>query len=109
MLVEKDYFDEWMKRIVTHLECIEQGRVALPEHPASVLPDGERLLDNYDLCKMLNVCKRTLQRYRSEGGLPYQMLFHKTYYKEKDVIDFINRNFDKFRNMKKMLESKKKQ
>lgn len=107
MLVEKDYFDGWMKRILIHLERIEQGRVALPENPATVLPDGERLLDNADLCKMLNVCKRTLQRYRSEGGLPYQMLFHKTYYKEKDVIDFINRNFDKFRNMKKLLATPK--
>lgn len=32
--------------------------------------DGELLLDNQDLC-MLNVSKRTLQRYRATGELPF--------------------------------------
>ena len=40
------------------------------EQPLSILPDGERLLDNYDLCRMLNISKRTLQRYRTSGELP---------------------------------------
>jgi predicted DNA-binding transcriptional regulator AlpA len=57
--------------------------------------DGERLLDNQDVCQMLNVSKRTLQRYRSSGELPYQMLYHKTFYKESDVEAFIKANFAK--------------
>ena len=50
---------------------------------------------------MLNISKRTLQRYRSLGDLPYQMIYHKTLYKEKDVLAFIARHFSEFRKMKK--------
>ena len=32
---------------------------------------GELLLDNQDLCFMLKMSKRTLQRYSSLGWLPY--------------------------------------
>ena len=59
--------------------------------------DGEFLLDNQDLCQLLNVSKRTLQRYRSTGELPFQTVYHKTYYKESDVHIFIRENFNKKR------------
>ena len=49
----------------TYREAVRGGR----EQPLSILPDGERLLDNYDLCRMLNISKRTLQRYRTSGEL----------------------------------------
>ncbi len=51
--------------------------------------NGERLFDNQDLCIMLQVSKRSLQRYRSLGLLPYLMLRQKTYYKESDVVRFL--------------------
>ena len=75
------------------------------EQSLSVLPDGDRLLDNYDLCKMLNISKRTLQRYRTSGDLPYQMIYHKTFYRESDVLRFIERNFSNFRKLKKEREN----
>lgn len=99
MILDKDYFDGWMQRLVGYLERIE--KLCDPEPSTSVLPDGDRLLDNYDLCKMLNVSKRTLQRYRTSGDLPYQMIYHKTFYRESDVLKFIERNFSNFRKMKK--------
>ena len=34
--------------------------------------------------------KRTLQRYRSDGLLPYRMHRHKTYYRRADVELFIS-------------------
>jgi len=67
----------------------------------SVRRKGERLLDNYDLCRMLNISKRTLQRYRTSGELPYEMIYHKTFYRESDVLRFIERNFSNFRKLKK--------
>jgi len=57
--------------------------------------DGELLFDNQDLCQLLNVSKRTLQRYRASGELPYKNLYHKTMYKESDVHTFIRENFNK--------------
>ncbi|WP_277638419.1 helix-turn-helix domain-containing protein [Bacteroides graminisolvens] len=61
------------------------------------LLNGERLFDNQDLCLLLQVSKRSLQRYRSTGLLPYQMLRHKTYYKESDVLNFITAHIKDYR------------
>ena len=60
------------------------------------LYNGERLYDNQDLCLMLQVSKRSLQRYRSIGILPYLMLRQKTYYKESDVQKFLSEHLDEF-------------
>ena len=51
--------------------------------------DGERLLDNQDLCQLLQTSKQSLQRYRSSGMLRYRKLRHKTYYTESDVQEFL--------------------
>lgn len=101
MMLDKEYFDGWMQRLVERLKRIEELCTPSSEQNRSVLPDGDRLLDNYDLCKMLNISKRTLQRYRTSGDLPYQMIYHKTFYRESDVLRFIERNFSNFRNLKK--------
>ena len=97
-LLEKDYFDSCMQRLHAKLDRIELKCTPTKEQDISVLPTGERLLDNFDMCKLLHVSKRTLQRYRSSGMLPYQMLYHKTYYKEEDVMRFVENNFQKTRN-----------
>jgi hypothetical protein len=54
--------------------------------------DGELLLDNQDLCLMLHISKRTLQRYRSLGWLPFKRIDQKTYYLESDVREFIKKH-----------------
>ena len=61
---------------------------------ATKLLNGERLYDNQDLCLMLQVSKRSLQRYRSIGILPYLMLRQKSYYKESDVEKFLSEHLD---------------
>lgn len=106
MLLDKDYFDVCMQRLMEQLNRIEKACVPGEDSRPTVLPDGDRLLDNYDLCKMLNVSKRTLQRYRSTGALPYEMLYHKTLYRESHVLQFIERNFSNFRKIKKNCSSK---
>ena len=64
------------------------------------LYNGERLYDNQDLCLMLQVSKRSLQRYRTLGILPYLMLRQKTYYKESDVEKFLSEHIDCFQKEK---------
>ena len=44
------------------------------------LYNGERLYDNQHLCLMLQGSKRSPQRYRTLGILPYLMLRQKTSY-----------------------------
>lgn len=104
MYISKDYFDERMTQIQKQLADIEEICMSMTIHKRSEYKkdmDGEPLLENYDLCQMLNVSKRTLQRYRSSGDLPYQMIYHKTFYRQSDVLAFIERNFERFRKMNK--------
>lgn len=101
MFIDKEHFDGWMRRIMERFDRIEKQQSAASVEGMMLLPDGDRLLDNFDLCQMLNVSKRTLQRYRSSGELPFRMIYHKTYYKESDVLRFIETHFSKFRKMDK--------
>lgn len=47
-------------------------------------------LDNEDVCRLLNVSKRTLQSYRDSGKLEFSQINHKIYYKQKDIEAFLN-------------------
>lgn len=49
-------------------------------------------LDNEDVCRMLNISKRTLQSYRDSGKLAFSQINHKIYYKPEDVEAFLQQN-----------------
>ena len=100
MFIDKQHFERWMHHLEERLDRIEKLCIALSEPKPSILPEGEKLLDNAEMCRMLNISKRTLQRYRS-SGLPYLMLYHKTFYKESEVREFIMSNIDMFRKVDK--------
>ena len=51
--------------------------------------DNEQLLNNQDACRILQVSRRSLQRYRSAGKLRYYILGGRTYYKLSDVQEFM--------------------
>lgn len=53
--------------------------------------DGDTLLDNYDLCRLLGITKRTLARYRQKKLVTYYMIDGRTYYKASEVEAFLNR------------------
>jgi len=61
--------------------------------PAHKLNSEWRVV-NMNLCLMLKVSKRTLQRYRSSGKLPFKRIEQKTYYLESDVHSFIRNHFE---------------
>ena len=52
--------------------------------------DGDTLLDNYDMCKLLGITKRTLARYRQKKLVTYYMIDGRTYYKASEVEAFLN-------------------
>jgi hypothetical protein len=95
MYIDKENFEAWMERIMDRFD--KQDKTLNKMSQRRNMLDGEFLLDNQDLCQLLNVSKRTLQRYRSTGELPFQTVYHKTYYKESDVHIFIRENFNKKR------------
>ena len=92
MYIDKENFVAWMERIMDRFDMQERkiDRL-LSEHNYL---NGEKLLDNQDLCFMLKVSKRTLQRYRSSGKLPFKRIEQKTYYLESDVHSFIRNHFE---------------
>ena len=51
--------------------------------------DGDTLLDNYDLCRLLGVTKRTLARYRQKKLIRYYMIDGRTYYKASEIQEFL--------------------
>ena len=95
MYISKEDFEAWMERIMYRFDKQDKTLDKMSKHRNML--DGELLLDNQDLCMLLNVSKRTLQRYRATGELPFQTLYHKTYYKESDVHAFIRTNLKKKR------------
>ena len=94
MLVERDYFELWMKRILERFERLE-NRITKSSEKERPRINGELLFDNQDLCFMLNCSKRTLQRYRVSGLLPCKRISQKTYYLESDVLEFIQKHLTK--------------
>ena len=93
MYIDKNNFEAWMERIMDRFDKQDKTLDKMSKHRNML--DGELLLDNQDLCQLLHVSKRTLQRYRSTGELPFQTVYKKTYYKESDVYKFIRENFNK--------------
>jgi len=75
-LLTRNNFEGWMQKLIT---------------------ESIRLFDNQDLCMLLQISKRTLQRYRSVGALPYKTLGKKTYYSEEDVLTFLSNHIKDFK------------
>lgn len=61
--------------------------------------NGETIYDNQDLCVMLKLSKRSLQRLRSLGILPYLQIGQKTFYMESDVMQYIQTQIDNKRTL----------
>ena len=74
-LLTRNNFESWMRKLTERLD--RQDELLLSLQPSGKAPDPMdriRMFDNQDLCMLLQISKRTLQRYRSIGALPYKTL-----------------------------------
>ncbi len=89
MHLENEEFTGWMEKLSSKLDdifsCVKARNIL----------NGERLYDNQDLCFMLKLSKRSLQRYRSLGVLKYIQVGQKTLYYESDVKKFVKDHLTK--------------
>ena len=46
-------------------------------------------IDNQEFVQMMKICKRTAQKWRSIGKIPYFIIGKKTYYNKADVYSLI--------------------
>ena len=83
-------FLEWMELIMKSLDDLKQTASDIPQRP---MIDGEPLLDNQEVCLMLQISKCTLQRYRASGTLPFHIVYHKTWYLESEITAFMEHHF----------------
>jgi hypothetical protein len=88
MYIDKDFFENWMQRLLGRIAEMDNKMQAFI-NTKDVFEDEDKLLRSEDLCLMLQVSMRTLQRYRSEGVLPYIKKKQKIYYKTSDVHAFV--------------------
>ena len=89
MEIEEKKFDTAVLSVLRKLDEI------LSYVKARNILNGERLYNNLDLCFMLKLSKRSLQRYRSLGVLTYIQVGKKTLYYESDVKQFIKERLTK--------------
>ena len=70
--MKKDIFEEYMGRlenkIMARFDRYDTLLKLVNDKEPKML-DGENLLDNYDICKLLKISKRTLGRYRASKTL----------------------------------------
>ena len=79
IIIEKKTFEEMTAKFDEFVKRIENVC-----HRNSDKGMGE-WLDNQDVCRILNICPRTLQTLRDNGTLAYSQIHHKIYYKAGDV------------------------
>ena len=91
--LDRKTFEDCMRQVFNRLDRQQEMLASMQEDKKENPPLTEMLeddtMDNQDVCMLLHVSKRTLQRYRSDGLLPYRMHRHKTYYRKSDVELFI--------------------
>ncbi|PZP49482.1 MAG: DNA-binding protein [Pseudopedobacter saltans] len=92
MNIDRMEFLGWMQRIMDRFDLLKDHLDDARKTQNSI--DGEELLDNQDLLQMLKISNRSLQRYRSDGKLPYYTISGKLYYKLSDVHQFIRDCFN---------------
>lgn len=88
----KEFFYSFFDRVLDRLDAMDQ-KLGIDAKDNKNIVNEERLLDNQDLCLMLNVTKRTLNRYRNKRKLRYIRVGGKILYKEADVHEFLRNHY----------------
>lgn len=98
------HIDECLKLILTRFDKIDDRLERMTKIKDSL--DGDEFLDNQDLCNLLGVTKRTLQRYRQKKIISYYMIDKKPYYKKSEILSFFSQKGKTFREVKGSKDSK---
>ncbi|SBW10471.1 conserved hypothetical protein [uncultured Dysgonomonas sp.] len=93
MEINDDTFDDSIRQILKLLNEL------LKLMKAKNRLNGETIYDNQDLCVMLKLSKRSLQRLRSLGMLPYIQIGQKTFYLESDILNYIQTQIENKRTL----------
>ena len=79
--INRETFQMMLHQIMERFDRIDDRLNRMNRQTAAL--EGDKLLDNQDMCELLGVTKRTLARYRQKKLV--------TYYKASEVQDFLSR------------------
>ena len=85
IIITKEEFDQ----ILVKLDEIREGL----HKQVNPSPIQERYLTNAEVCDLLKVSRRTLQRYRDEGRIAFSQVGATIRYKAADVERFLHDNY----------------
>ncbi|GAB6122992.1 helix-turn-helix domain-containing protein [Dysgonomonas termitidis] len=85
----KEYIELIIKLLTKRFDSIDNKLDRLSR--IKDVMEGDELLDNQDVCLLLGITPRTLQRYKQFGLLPYEKIKGKSYYKKSDVMNALKR------------------
>jgi hypothetical protein len=91
IIITCEEFLALVERLLERIEILEKKIDRLTRRQNCL--KGDDLLDTQDLCLLLKASKRTLQRYRKNGLLPFHCIRGKVYYKLSDIHSFIRNSF----------------
>jgi len=81
---------ETFHKIMDKLDQVHEELVRLQDPKREL---SKSWIDTYDVCHVLNISRRTLSKYLSEGKLPYSKIEGKNFFKLEDVEKFLLDNF----------------
>lgn len=85
----KEYLEEILRLIMKRFDTIDKKLDRLAR--IKDVMEEDELLDNQDVCMLLGITHRTLQRYKQHKLLPYQKIKGKSYYRKSDVLIALKR------------------
>jgi excisionase family DNA binding protein len=88
---------ESFQKLIDKLDQVHQELVKLQD-PKKEL--SKEWIDTYDVCHVLNISRRTLTKYLSEGRLSYAKVDGKNFFKLSDVEKFLLDHFGRHLNKK---------
>jgi hypothetical protein len=83
---------EAFKEIMSKLDDI-QRKVQKMSNRKKVLEN--EMIDTFEACRILKICRRTLERYRRSEGLPYTKINRRIFYKVSDIEKLMSNNLIK--------------
>ena len=85
-LLTRNNFEGWMQKLMERLDRQDELLLAMKaEGKQPTITESIRLFDNQDLCMLLQISKRTLQRMRSEQRIVYVVLRGKCRYRQSEI------------------------
>jgi DNA-binding transcriptional MerR regulator len=84
-------FQAFMDRLMDRFDMLDEKIDRINKRQNCL--NGDELLDTQDLCLLLKATKRTIQRYRRKGLLPFHFIEGKVYFKSSDIHEFIRNSY----------------